>query len=72
MYSYICVNYIYENLVVKSVGLNRFILLGSSSSSSVNTSSFGWFVILSVYFTLNFVISSLIVGNFKSAICQIY
>jgi hypothetical protein len=43
-----------------------FSLLGSSSSS-VNTSSFGCAVILSLYLTLNFVISSLIVGTFRSA-----
>ena len=59
-------NYIYENLVVKSVGLNLFSLLGSPSSSSVDTSSFGCVVILSLYLTLKFVISSLIVGTFKS------
>ena len=64
---------IYENLVVKSVGLNLFGLLGSSSyysfssssSSSVDASSFGCFAALSLYLTLNFVISSLIVGTFK-------
>jgi len=33
----------------------------------VDTSSFGCVVILSLYFKLNFVISSLIVGTFKSA-----
>jgi hypothetical protein len=60
-------NDIYENLVVKSVGLNLFSLLGSSSSSSVDASSFGCVVILSLYLTLNFVISSLVVGTFKSA-----
>ena len=48
----------YENLVVKSVGLNLFSLLGSSSSSSVVASSFGRVVILSLYLALNFVISS--------------
>jgi len=56
-----------ENLVVKSVGLNLFSLLDSSSSSSVDVSSFGYAVVLSLYLTLNFVISSLIVGPFKSA-----
>jgi len=59
-------NYIYENLVVKSVGLNHFSLLGSSSSSRVDTNSFGFVVVLSLYLTLKFVISSLIVGAFKS------
>jgi hypothetical protein len=57
-------NVIYENLVVKSVGLNRFNLQGSSSSSSGDASSFGCAVVLSVYLTPNFVISSLIVGIF--------
>ena len=47
--------------------LNLFILLGSSSSISMDESSFGCVVILSLYFTLNFVISSLLVGTFKSA-----
>ena len=58
MFTYLS-NDIYENLVVKSVGLNLFSLLGSSSSSS-----FGCVVVLSL---TNFVISSLIVGIFKSA-----
>jgi len=47
------------------VGLNPFSLLGSSSS--VDASSFGCVAILSLYLTLNFVISSPIVGTFKSA-----
>jgi len=55
----------YDNLVVKSVVLNLFSLLGSSSSSSMDTSSFGHVVILSLHLTLNFVISSLIVDTFK-------
>jgi hypothetical protein len=50
---------IYENLGFKYVGLNLFSLLGSSSSSSVDGNSFVCVVILSVYLTLNFVISSL-------------
>jgi hypothetical protein len=57
---------IYENLVVKSVGLNLFSLLGSSSSSSVDASSFGCVVILSLYLTVSFVISSLTVCTFLS------
>jgi hypothetical protein len=69
-------------LVGKPAGLNLFNLLGSSSSSSsssasssfsssssVDVSSFGCVVILSMYLTLNFVISSLIVGTFKS-VCK--
>jgi hypothetical protein len=60
----------YENLIVKSVGLNIFNLLDSSSASSVDASSFGCVVILSLYLKLNFVIYSLIVGMFKS-VCKI-
>jgi hypothetical protein len=48
---------IYENLVVKSVGLNLFSLLGSYASSSVNKSTCGRVFILSLYLTLNSVIS---------------
>jgi hypothetical protein len=66
MFTYLW-NDICENLVVKSVGLNLFSLLSSSSSSSVDASSLGCVVILSLYLMLNFVISSLIVGTFKSA-----
>ena len=54
-------------MIVKSVGLDLFSLLGSSPSSSVDSSLFGRAVVLSLYLTLNFVISSLIVGTFKSA-----
>jgi hypothetical protein len=64
MFTYLW-NYICENLVVKSVGLNHFSLLGSaSSSSSVDESSFGCVVILSLYLTLNFV-------NFFSNCCYL-
>jgi hypothetical protein len=45
---------------------NLFSLLGSSSSSSVDAISFGSVVILSLYLKLNILISSLIVGTFKS------
>jgi hypothetical protein len=65
MFTYLW-NDTYENLVVKSVGLNLFSLLGSSSSSSVDASSFVCVVILSLYLTLNLVISSLIVDTFNS------
>jgi hypothetical protein len=72
MFTYLW-NYIYENLVVKSVGLNLFSLLGSSSSSSVDANSFGCFFILSLHLTLNSVIYNLIVVTFKSACkTQIY
>ena len=66
MFTYLW-NDVYENLVVKSVGLNLFSLLGPSSSSSVDASSFECVVILRLYLMLNFVISSLIVGTLKSA-----
>jgi hypothetical protein len=52
--------------------LNLFSLLVSSSSSSVDASSFGCVVILSLYLTLNFVISSLNVGTCKSACMTCY
>jgi hypothetical protein len=55
-----------KNLVVKFVGLNIFGLLSSSSSSSVDVSLFVCVVILSVYLTVNFVISPLTVGTFQS------
>ena len=54
-------------MVVKSVVFSLFSLLGSSSSSSVDASSFGCVVILSLYLMLYFVISYLIVGTFMSA-----
>jgi hypothetical protein len=54
---------IWLNLLVS----NLFSLVGSSSSSSVHAISFGSIVILSMYLTLRFVISSLIVGAFKSS-----
>ena len=75
MFTYLC-NDIYENLLVKSVGLNLFRLLGSSSSTtttttysssrSVDASSFGCVVILSLCLALNFVISFITAGIFKS------
>jgi hypothetical protein len=46
--------------------LNLFGLLVSSASSSVDASAFGCVVILSLCLTLNYVISSLIVGTLKS------
>jgi hypothetical protein len=54
--------------VVKSVGLNLSSLLGSSSKS-VDAMSFEHVVILSLYLTLNFVISYLTVSTFKS-VCK--
>ena len=60
-------NDIYEILGVNSVALNLLSLLSSSSSSNVDEISFMGVVILSVYLTLNFLISYLSVGTFKSA-----
>jgi hypothetical protein len=64
MFTYLW-NDIYEILVVKSVGLNLFSLLGSSSSRTVALSPFGCAVILSLYLTLNSVIPSVTVGTFS-------
>jgi hypothetical protein len=52
------------------VGLNLFNLLGSCSASSVDESSFGCVVSLSLYLKLNFVIFFLIVGTFTS-VCEV-
>jgi hypothetical protein len=72
MFSYLR-NDISKNLVVKYVGLKVFSLLGSySSSSSVDASSFGCVVILSLYLTLNFVISSLMIENICDGKCELY
>jgi hypothetical protein len=65
MYSYLW-NGIHKNLFVKSVSPNLFNLLGSSSSSIVDESSFGCMVIISMYLMLNFVIYSLTVDLCKS------
>jgi hypothetical protein len=56
-------------MVVKSVVLNLFSLLGSSSSSNVAAGSFGCVVILSLYLKQIFLIFSLIVGTFNS-VCK--
>ena len=54
----------YENLVVSSVGLKRFNLLGpsSSSSSSAGMISLGCVISFSRYLVLKLVISALTVG----------
>jgi hypothetical protein len=54
-----------KNLFVISVGLNLFDLLDFSSASSGAASWFGCVVILSLYLTLNFVISSVTVVTFQ-------
>ena len=60
----------YENLVVSSVGLKRFNLLGSSSSSnSAGVSSLGCVVSFSRYLMLKLVISALTVGICRS-VCR--
>jgi hypothetical protein len=60
----------YENLVVSSVGLKRFNLLGSSSSSRVGVSSLGCVISFSRYLVLKLVISALTVGICRS-VCRI-
>jgi len=47
----------YENLVVSSVGLKRFYLLGSSSSSRASVSSLGCVISFSRYLVRKLVIS---------------
>jgi hypothetical protein len=60
----------YENLLVSSLGLKRFNLLGSSSSSSAGMSSLGCVFSFSRYLVLKLVISALTVGICKS-VCKI-
>jgi len=59
----------YENLVVSSVGLKRFNLLGSSSSNRAGVSSLGCVVSFSRYLMLKLVISALTVGICRS-VCR--
>jgi len=60
----------YENLVVSSVGLQRFNVLGSSSSSWEGMSSLGCVSSFCRYLVLKLVISALIVG-FCRSVCRI-
>ena len=60
----------YENLVVGSVGLKRFNLLCSSSSSRAGVSSLGCVISFSWYLVLKLVISALTVGICRSE-CKI-
>jgi hypothetical protein len=60
----------YENLVVSSLGLKRFILLGSSSSSRAGMSSLGCVISFSRYLVLKLVISALTVVICRS-VCRI-
>jgi len=60
----------YENFIVSSVGLKRFNLLGSSSSSRAGMSSLGCVMSFFRYLVLKFVISALTVGTCRSA-CRI-
>jgi len=60
----------YENLVVSSVGLKRFNLLGSSSSSRAGLSSLGCVSSFSRYLVLKLVISALTVGICRS-VCRV-
>ena len=59
----------YENLFVNSVGLKRFNLLGSSSSSRAGMSSLGRVTSFSQYLVLKLVISALTVGICRS-VCK--
>jgi hypothetical protein len=61
---------VYENLVVSSVGLKRFNLLGSSSSSRASVSSLGCVMSFSRYLVLKLVIFALTVGICRS-VCKI-
>ena len=58
MFSYLWYG-VYENLVVSSVGLIRFNLLGSSSSSRAGMSSLGCVISFHRYLVLKLVISAL-------------
>ena len=60
----------YENLVVSSVGLKRFDLLGSSSSSRADMSSLGCVISFYRYLVLKLVISALTVRICRS-VCGI-
>jgi len=60
----------YENLVVSSVGLKCFNLLGSSSSSRAGVSSLGCVISFSRYLVLKLVISALTVVICRS-VCKI-
>ena len=60
----------YENLVVSSVGLKCFNLLGSSSTSRAGMSSLGCVISFSRYLVLKLVISALTVGICGS-VCNI-
>ena len=61
---------VYENIVVSSVGLKRFNLLGSSSSSRAGMSSLGRVMSFSRCLVLQLVISALTVGICRS-MCRI-
>ena len=60
----------YENLVVSSVGLKRFNLLGSSSSSGAGMSSLGCVMSFCWCLVLKLVISALTMGICRS-VCRI-
>ena len=59
----------YKNLVVSSVGLKRFDLLGPSSSSRAGMSSLGCVISFSRYLVLKLVISAFTVGVCRS-VCR--
>ena len=60
----------YENLVVRSVGLKRFNLLGPSSSGRAGMSSLGCVMSFFRYLVLKFVISAL-TGGICRSVCKI-
>jgi len=60
----------YENLVVSSVGLKRFNILGCFSSSRAVMGSLGCVISFSRYLVLKLVISALTVGICRS-VCKI-
>jgi len=61
----------YENLVVSSVGLKRFNLLGPSSFSMAGMSSLGCVISFSRYLVIKCVISVLTVGICRS-VCKVF
>jgi len=60
----------YDNLIVSSVGLKRFNLLGSSSPSRAGMSSLGCVISFSRYLVLKLVISALTLCICRS-VCKI-
>jgi len=76
IFQWICSRYIlqgnYENLVVKSSGLYRFKSPGPSSVSRLDVRLFGWVSSSALWFVLNFVISSRLVGICRSVCSSLF